>query len=75
MNSFTLEINVPETAIDGLGHVNNVEYVRWMQDAATAHADSSGCTAATVADGAVWVVRSHRIEYVRPATAKTAAAP
>jgi acyl-CoA thioester hydrolase len=69
MEPFALEIVVPTSAIDGLGHVNNVEYVRWMQDVATAHADESGCTAATATDGAVWVVRSHHIEYLRPAFA------
>lgn len=67
MEAFALEIEVPAAAIDALGHVNNVAYVQWMQDAATAHADQSGCTAATKADGAAWVVRSHRIEYLRPA--------
>jgi len=51
------------------GHANNVEFVRWMQDAAAAHADAAGCTAATLAAGATWVVRSHRIEYRRPALA------
>lgn len=67
MNKHTLEIEVTATSIDGLGHVNNVEYVRWMQDAATAHSDTVGCTAATQAAGAAWVARSHRIEYLRPA--------
>lgn len=67
MNAYMLELEVPESALDGLGHVNNVEYVRWMQDAATAHSDAAGCTAATAADGAVWMVRRHHIEYLRPA--------
>jgi acyl-CoA thioester hydrolase len=58
---------VPAAAIDANGHVNNVEYVRWMQDAAIAHADASGCTAATLAAGATWVVRTHHVEYLRPA--------
>jgi acyl-CoA thioester hydrolase len=49
--------------------VNNVEFVRWMQDAAVAHADARGLTAATREAGATWVVRSHRIEYLRPAMA------
>lgn len=31
------------------------------------HADSRGCTLATKAAGAIWVVRSHRIEYLKPA--------
>ena len=32
-----------------------------------AHADAVGCTTATLALGATWVVRSHRIDYRRPA--------
>jgi len=63
------ELTVPESAIDANGHANNVEFVRWMQSAAVAHADAAGCTAATRAAGATWVVRSHRIEYRRPALA------
>src|SRR6185503_15474547 len=59
---------LPES-IDANGHVNNVEFVRWMQDAAVAHADAAGCTAATRDVGATWVVRSHQIEYLRPALA------
>lgn len=38
-----------------------------MQDAAISHADASGCTAATKAMGATWVVRTHHVEYLRPA--------
>lgn len=52
--------------IDANGHVNNVTYVRWMQDAATNHSGSAGATAAVVREGATWVVRSHRVEYLRP---------
>ena len=63
------ECDVPPTAIDANGHVNNIEFVRWMQDAAVAHSDAVGCTAATMAAGATWVVRSHHIEYRRPAFA------
>ncbi|HEY2588702.1 MAG TPA: acyl-CoA thioesterase [Tepidisphaeraceae bacterium] len=60
-------IEVTASAIDANGHANNVEFVRWMQEAAVAHADAVGCTAATLAAGATWVVRSHQIEYARPA--------
>ena len=66
---FRYQFHVPAAAIDANGHVNNVEYVRWMQEAATSHADAVGCTTATQAHGATWVVRSHRIEYYRPALA------
>jgi acyl-CoA thioester hydrolase len=67
---YSYSIEVPASAIDAQGHVNNVEFVRWMQDAAVAHADACGCTAATMAAaGAMWVVRAHHIEYLRPAFA------
>ena len=62
-------LTVPASAIDANGHVNNTDYVRWMQDAAVAHSDAAGCTAATLAAGCTWVVRSHRIDYLRPAFA------
>ncbi len=63
------ELIVPREAEDQNGHVNNVEYLRWMQDAAMRHADATGCTAATAAVGATWVVRTHQIEYFKPAFA------
>jgi acyl-CoA thioester hydrolase len=66
---FHHEFDVPPAAIDANGHVNNIEFVRWMQDAAVAHSDAVGCTAATTAAGATWVVRSHHVEYRRPAFA------
>ena len=54
--------------IDQLGHANNIAYVRWMQWAATAHSDAQGWTLKDYqALGAGWVVRSHKIEYRRPA--------
>lgn len=37
-----------------------------MQAAAISHANATGCTAATVAAGASWVVRSHHVEYLQP---------
>ena len=58
----------PET-IDVNGHVNNVVYVQWMQDVAVRHANAVGCTDATRRAGAIWVARSHKIEYLSPAFA------
>jgi len=66
---YRFEFTVPDAAIDRNGHVNNVQYVQWMQDVAILHSDATGCMAATKAIGATWVVRSHRIEYLRPALA------
>jgi acyl-CoA thioester hydrolase len=55
-------------SIDLNGHVNNQEYVRWMQDIATAHSHEQGWTVARYLDtGTTWVIRSHYIEYIRPA--------
>src|SRR5690349_18839955 len=59
---YTYPVEVPPSAIDAQGHVNNVEFVRWMQEASVAHADACGCTAAAMAGvGAMWVVRSHHV--------------
>lgn len=65
--AFGYEVTVPAAAQDVNGHASNIEYVRWMQDAAVAHAEAVGCAAATMALGATWVIRSHKIEYKRPA--------
>ena len=67
--AYSYEFDVPVSAIDANGHVNNVEFLCWMLDAAIGHADSTGCTVATRDAGATWVVRSHRIDYLRPAVA------
>lgn len=64
--SHEYQFTVPATAIDGNGHVNNVEYVRWMQDVAKSHAEACGGAAAVRALGATWVVRNHHIEYLKP---------
>ena len=60
---------VSDTFVDVNGHVNNVVYIQWMQDIAKFHSDTSGCTHSTRTAGAIWVVRSHKIEYLRPAFA------
>ena len=39
---FDLEITVQAKDIDSLGHVNNVVYMHWMQDVATAHIEALG---------------------------------
>lgn len=61
---------VPEEAIDANGHVNNVVYIQWMQDVAIRHSDTQGCTRTLYEHlGSSWLVRSHFIEYLRPAFA------
>ena len=66
---YRYEFTVPTDALDENGHVNNVRYVQWMQEAAVRHYGSIGGIPITQAIGATWVVRSHNIEYLRPAFA------
>ncbi len=63
--AFELAIAVQPEDIDQLGHVNNVTYVRWIQDAAVAHWNA----AAPASDLArlVWVVVRHEIDYKQAA--------
>ena len=63
--AFELSITVAPADIDRLGHVNNVAYLRWVQDAAVAHWSAT----APAADQArlLWVVVRHEIDYLAPA--------
>jgi acyl-CoA thioester hydrolase len=72
---FSLTLTPVDADFDENGHVNNVVYVRWVQDMATAHWRSR---ASTEAQGRwAWVVLRHEIDYRRPllpgeiATART----
>ena len=58
---FELTLAVRDGDIDEIGHVNNVTYVRWVQDAAVAHWQAR----APVADQARlwWIVLRHEIDY------------
>jgi acyl-CoA thioester hydrolase len=60
---FAHPIEIRPADIDALGHVNNVVYVRWIQDAAVAHwrVLATPQQQAEVA----WVVVRHEIEYKR----------
>ena len=62
---FELPITVHDADIDELGHVNNVVYLRWVQEAATAH----WRVLASEEERArlLWVVIRHEIDYKRPA--------
>ncbi len=61
----TMELTVPREAIDANGHVNNLEYLRWMQDIAVAHSAARGWDVERYqAEGGTWVARSHYIEYL-----------
>ena len=55
-------------SIDAHGHVNNQEYLRWMQELAIEHSTALGWPFERyLASGASWYVKSHFIDYLRPA--------
>jgi len=59
---FSITITVHKNDIDELGHVNNVVYVRWVQEAAAAHWDS--LASSEIKQKYVWVVLRHEIDYL-----------
>ena len=70
MRIYSKRFAVPSAAIDRQGHVNNLAYVAWMQDVAIEHSAAVGWPMDRyLALGAGWVVRSHFVEYLRPAFA------
>ena len=65
MNSFEITMVVQPADIDALGHVNNVVYLRWMQEAAAAHWEAAA--PAELRSLVSWVVVRHEIDYKAPA--------
>jgi acyl-CoA thioester hydrolase len=63
--AFRLPLAIIPSDIDDLGHVNNVVYLRWVQEASAAHwavlADEQ------IRRDNVWVVLRHEIDYTAPA--------
>ena len=58
----------PESDVDENRHISNIAYVRWIQEAAFAHAAAGGWSAARYQTlGCSFVIRRHEIDYVRSA--------
>jgi len=65
---FIQRLTVSAEAIDVNDHVNNLEYLKWMQDIAIQHSSAQGWPIERyLKTGTCWMVRSHFIEYIRPA--------
>lgn len=62
---FELTRRVGPDDLDELRHVNNVVYVRWMQDVAVAHWNELAPPG--VRDSLAWVARRHEIDYLQAA--------
>ena len=65
--AFELPLAVEPADIDQLGHVNNVVYLRWVQDAAAAHWNALAPEADR--EKLRWLVLRHEIDYKLPARA------
>ena len=63
--SYELTLRVAAAHIDEQGHVSNVVYVQWMQDAAWAHWKAIASPEAQASIG--WAVMRHEIDYDAPA--------
>lgn len=65
--TFAIAVTVADADIDELQHVNNVAYIRWLQDVAVAHSSAVGLDfAAYQRIGGVFVVRRQEVDYLRP---------
>jgi acyl-CoA thioester hydrolase len=65
---FIYKHTVTQEDIDDLNHAGNYHYVKWMQHAAIAHSSANGWPPQRYDElGAGWVVRSHKITYLKPA--------
>jgi acyl-CoA thioester hydrolase len=63
--AFELPLAVAPEDIDELGHVNNVNYLKWVQQVAAAH--WSALAPAEDLERIAWVVLRHEIDYRKPA--------
>lgn len=63
--AFTMTVVVLPEDIDEQDHVNNMVYLRWVQEIATAHWRAIASAEAQAAIG--WVVLRHEIDYKSPA--------
>ncbi len=65
-----IRFTAAKSDVDDLGHINNIVYLRWVQNAAGAHSGAVGWDLPRYqALGAVWVVRKHEITYLASAYA------
>ena len=62
---FTYTFIVPQSAIDEYGHVNNITYLQWMNDAALRH--PAAIPEFRQPENTGWFIREHRIEYLTSA--------
>ncbi len=65
MKPFEYPITVTQSDIDQLGHVNNIIYLKWVQEVAIAHWNAVATDEMKATN--LWVVSRHEIDYLRSA--------
>ena len=63
--TFELPISINNSDIDENGHVNNIIYLKWVQDIAIAHWNSVATS--DMKTNLLWVVSRHEIDYLKSA--------
>lgn len=64
-SNFSITIAVNDADIDAMNHVNNVVYIRWVQEVAAAHWEAIATE--EIKKKFLWVVLRHEIDYLTPA--------
>ena len=62
---FEIDVHIRPEDVEAMDHVNNIVYVRWVQEVALAHWFAVAPADAQAA--MTWVVLRHEIDYLRPA--------
>lgn len=64
-HAYVLPVTVATEHTDVMGHTNNVQYLRWLEDCAWAHSTAKGLDwAAYEAHDVAVVVRRHELDYL-----------
>lgn len=61
MKVYTKNVKVKKTDLDELNHVNNVQYIHWMQDVSREHWRL--LASKEIQSNYIWVVINHNIDY------------
>jgi acyl-CoA thioester hydrolase len=62
---FEITVHIHPGDVEAMDHVNNIVYVRWVQEVALAH--WFAVAPAEAQASMTWVVLRHEIDYLRPA--------
>ncbi len=66
-NSYSIDIKVTKTDIDGFGHVNNANYIQWLDQVHWSHLKFMGITSEMVHNlNCGFVVRHTDVTYLNP---------